>query len=126
VDLSIPITDKALAQELKQRAERVGPSGRLFNTSYARLNKYTERLTGGKYTPKDFRTLVASRTAVEMVSTMAVPQNEKEYKKAVKTVATAVSAKLGNTPTVALQSYIDPHVFMKWRGYKNAKRSEVA
>ena len=41
--------------------------------------------------------------------------NEKEYKKAVKFVATAVSKKLGNTPTIALQSYINPATFAAWR-----------
>jgi hypothetical protein len=34
----------------------------------------------------------------------------KQYKSQVKTVATEVSSKLGNTPAVALKSYINPKV----------------
>jgi DNA topoisomerase IB len=30
-------------------------------------------------------------------------------------VAKEVSSKLGNTPVVALQAYIDPRVFSDWR-----------
>jgi DNA topoisomerase IB len=30
-------------------------------------------------------------------------------------VAKTVSARLGNTPTIALQSYIDPTVFGAWK-----------
>jgi DNA topoisomerase IB len=43
------------------------------------------------------------------------PKSQKEYKKMVKDVATIVSKQLGNTPTVALQSYIHPAVFAEWR-----------
>jgi DNA topoisomerase IB len=32
----------------------------------------------------------------------------------VKAVAVAVAQKLGNTPAVALKSYINPTVFSKW------------
>jgi len=46
---------------------------------------------------------------------MPAPKDEKTYKKQVLEVAKVISAKLGNTPTVALQSYIAPQVFAQWR-----------
>jgi len=52
---------------------------------------------------------------MKVVNEMEAPINEKEYKKKVKEVAKQVSAKLGNTPTVALQSYISPVVFAEWK-----------
>jgi DNA topoisomerase IB len=47
---------------------------------------------------------------------MPVPSNKAALVKARRAVAVAVSEKLGNTPTVALASYIDPSVFAKWEG----------
>jgi DNA topoisomerase IB len=58
---------------------------------------------------------LANQLAVDTVSKMSVPKGEKEYKKAVKVIAERVSEKLGNTKTVALQSYINPVIFAPWR-----------
>ena len=46
---------------------------------------------------------------------MPAPKTEAERKKAVMSVAKVVSSKLGNTPTIALQSYIHPNVFEGWK-----------
>ena len=58
---------------------------------------------------------MGTSTAREMVAKMKPPRSEKEYKKQVRAVAEAVAKRLGNTPIVALQSYISPTVFAKWR-----------
>jgi DNA topoisomerase-1 len=115
VSLNIPIEDRALANELISRKALAGDSGRLFNTDDKRLRDYTGTLNGGDFHPKDFRTQVATTTANDLVKSMPAPKNEKEYKKAVTNVAKGVAAKLGNTPKVALQSYISPAVFSRWR-----------
>jgi len=65
---------------------------------------------------KDFRTLKANRVAHHLVGTMKAPKDQKEYVKAIRVVAIAVSEQLGNTPAVAAKSYINPEVFAKWRG----------
>jgi len=49
-----------------------------------------------------------------VVKRMKAPATESEYKSQVKEVATLVSKTLGNTPPVALKSYIDPQVFVAW------------
>jgi DNA topoisomerase IB len=54
-------------------------------------------------------------TAMEEVSKREKPTTEREYVKAVKSVAEIVSSKLGNTPAVVLSSYINPVVFTDWK-----------
>lgn len=69
------------------------------------------------YKPKDFRTAVAMRAAVDKVQEMlggrhALPSKaaeQKKYAKAlVKELGEAVSGKLGNTPAVAISNYTNP------------------
>jgi DNA topoisomerase-1 len=116
VDLKIPVTDPDLVESLTARAEQAGPSGKLFpEVSDKSLLGYVHSLDGGKFKTKDMRTRLGTATAADIVKTMTPPKNAKEYKKAVKEVATIVSQKLGNTPTVALQSYISPVVFAQFR-----------
>ena len=115
VDLDIPVTDKDIAQDLLDRRENAGPNGKIFNTDANSLLDYTKNLDGGGFKTKDFRTLLGTRTAIDAVSSMSRPESSKEYKQSVMRVAKLVSERLGNTPTVALQSYISPVVFADWK-----------
>lgn len=116
VDISLPIRDPSLARMLVTRARTAGPNGRLFpRISDSQLLDHVHCLNGGQFKTKDFRTLLGTRIALEEMKKQKVPTTEKEYKKAVKAVATVVSRRLSNTPAVALQSYISPVVFSKWR-----------
>jgi DNA topoisomerase-1 len=112
VSLNIPINNQATAKMLTERAAK---GGKLFDVSDSELREYTKTLNGGKFKPKDFRTLKGTQTAIAEIKQMSAPTTQKEYKKQVRIVATQVSKRLGNTPTIALQSYIDPAVFSKWR-----------
>ena len=116
-DLSIPIKDKEVVDMIVQKAKSVGSNGKLFNIDDDQLRDYTHILDGGKFKTKDFRTLLATRTAIEKIKSYGdqKPRSEKEYKKMVRLVAVEVSMRLGNTPAVALQSYINPVVFKGWR-----------
>lgn len=118
VDLKIPVEDPDLAAELRSRSESAGRKGRLFETNDKDLRDYFDDLDGGKFNPKDFRTAKGTSVAASLVSKRSPPKDMKSYKAAVKEVATKVSKTLGNTPTVALQSYIDPNVFAAWRPAK--------
>ena len=116
VAIDIPVEDPALAKNLRERAKGAGTDGRLFpGVSGASLLDIAHSLDHGGYKTKDFRTSLATNTAGSLVKSMSVPKDEKQYKKQVMEVAKAVSAKLGNTPTVALQSYIAPQTFAAWR-----------
>jgi DNA topoisomerase-1 len=112
VALDIPVNDPGVAHMLRARAAK---GGRLFDTTDVGLRGYAAGLAGGGYKPKDFRTLRGTLTAAAEVKARNTPRGPADYKRAVRDVATVVAAKLGNTPTVALQSYIDPTVFAKWR-----------
>ena len=117
VDLSLPVEDIDLAKMLVNRAKKSGHSGQLFpEVSAGSLLNYVHSLGGNKgFKTKDFRTLLGTRSAMEAMKNVPAPTSASGYKKAVKQVATLVSQKLGNTPTVALQSYINPTVFAEWR-----------
>jgi DNA topoisomerase-1 len=88
----------------------------LFATNSKSLLDYVKTLDGGGFKTKDFRTAVGTQTAIDEVRQAAdLPQTKQEYVKRVRAVAKVVAARLGNTATVALQSYIDPTVFSAWR-----------
>lgn len=115
VHLSIPVTDKVTAGILKSRKADAGPNGRLFEINEKQLLDHVHSFDGGGFKTKDFRTLLGTHTAIDEVKKRAAPTSMSDYKKKVKEVATVVSSKLGNTPTIALQSYINPSVFSEWR-----------
>lgn len=109
------VNDKAVASALKKLAAKKKPNEKLFNTDYLSLLHYTKDLDGGKFKTKDFRTLLGTKSAIKAMDGVSTPTNKKEYNKALKAVATVVAKELGNTPTVALQSYINPVVFAEWK-----------
>jgi len=115
VSRKVEVTDKTIKADLIRRKKAAGARGKIFNTNEVKLSKYSQTKDGGKFKTKDFRTAKGTTAAVDLIKKMPRPKNEKEYKKAVKEVGKKVSEVLGNTPAVALQSYIDPAVFSVWR-----------
>jgi DNA topoisomerase-1 len=115
VALNIPVEDPEIAAMLSGRKN--GDNDPLFpSTNDSVLLRHVHSLDGGSFKTKDFRTLVGTRSAMTDMKAIAAPKNMVEYKKKVREVAIKVAARLGNTPTVALQSYINPTVFSEWRG----------
>lgn len=115
VTMGLPVTDPALATMLAGRKKAVGNDGKIFNTSDVALLSYVKQITGGKFQTKDFRTLVGTREAAQHLSMFAVPTTPDEYKKSTMAIAKLVSQKLGNTPQVAIKTYINPAIFAEWR-----------
>jgi DNA topoisomerase-1 len=121
VKLDLPVEDEGLAAKLGARAKAAGHNGRLFPSVTAdSLSAYVHTLDGGGFKTKDFRTRLANATAMDSMKGVAPPANPTNYRKAVATIAKRVAAKLGNTPTVALASYINPAVFAHWRMHAQA------
>lgn len=115
VELDLPVTDPKLVKMLKERAAIAGADGQIFpSVSDKSLLAYTHTLDGGTFKTKDFRTHVGTYAAAELVKSMPSPKNDAERKKAITKVAVEVSKRLGNTPTIALQSYINPIIFSIW------------
>jgi DNA topoisomerase-1 len=105
------IVDAKLAKMLSTKKE-----GLLFETNGAKIHKYLESLNPEqKFEVKDFRTYVATSTALSSVSSMEAPRTKAEYIKSVNKVCKTVSEKLGNSPDMAKKSYIDPTVFKEWQ-----------
>jgi DNA topoisomerase I len=115
VSLDIQVQDKTIVDDLKKRARQVGKNGVLFQTTGANLLGYTHTLDGGKFKTKDMRTMVGTSVAIQEIKKMSAPDSEKDFIQKVRAVAEVVSKRLGNTPIVALQSYISPVVFAPWR-----------
>ena len=116
VDLDLPVPDAALAKKLAERKAAAGDDGNLFpKVDDASLRDYVKTLDGGDFKTKDIRTALGTRLARNAMQKLKRPSNAKDYKAAAKEVGKVVSQVLGNTPAVALTSYIDPTLFTEWR-----------
>ncbi len=113
--VTFPIRDKGLAAMLQERAKAAGDKGRLFDTTADSLRDYSKTKDGTGFKTKDHRTALGTETAVSALKDRPAPKTMKEYKAMVKEVATEVAKVLGNTPSIALKSYIDPTVFATFR-----------
>ena len=115
VNINLLVDDKEIAAMLLKRKKSAGSDGPLFSISEKALLSHVHSLDHGNFMTKDFRTLLGTKTALREVEKSPKPKDEKDYKKRVMAVAKTVAARLGNTATVALQSYIAPEVFLVWR-----------
>jgi len=86
------VKDKVLAGIMKKRKTN---DGQLFSESDHQMRNYFNEVTDGEYKLKDLRTLRAHKLA------KGLDGDKKE-------IAQAVSKDLGNTPAVAIKSYVDP------------------
>jgi DNA topoisomerase-1 len=115
VALDLPVKDPSAAEILTRRKQTAGDTGQLFpSVSATSLRDFTHEVYGDVKV-KDFRTRLGTASARELIAEMPVPADLKFYNKSVKRVATQVAEILGNTPSVAVKSYIDPSVFDAWR-----------
>jgi DNA topoisomerase-1 len=75
------------------------------------INERIKELLGEQFTAKDMRTWNATvLAAVALAKSGEPPRSERARRRIEKQAMTEVSEHLGNTPTVARQSYVDPRV----------------
>ena len=74
------------------------------------LNDYIREHMGEEFTAKDFRTWGGTLTAAIALAEHGVVETDAEAKKTVANVMRTVGERLGNTPTVARNSYVSPAV----------------
>jgi len=86
------VKDKRLRNIMKNRLK----TKRVFNTTDGRVRTYFKQKAGKDFSIKDLRTLRASTVA------------QKVKGKDRKEIGRVVSEELGNTPAIALKSYVDP------------------
>jgi DNA topoisomerase I len=74
------------------------------------VNQYVKEVAGERFSAKDFRTWHATVLAAMALSTRAEASSLTARKRAMSAAVKEVGEYLGNTPTVARTSYIDPRV----------------
>lgn len=113
------VRDKKMAEALRSIHNPSQPNGRLFaevKDPENDLGPYLKKISGGDFSPKDFRTYRATYKAKQFVNQIPeVCRTETEFRQRQSRVAGLVASYLGNTPRVALRDYIDPHVWTAWR-----------
>ena len=111
VRINKTVHDEHLASILKGR---VKTRGRLFDVTDGQVRDYL-RSRDGEFKVKDFRTWKGTAVAIREIQKMKPPAEGKPFLKAQRMVARKVARELGNTPTVALKSYIDPAAWSHWK-----------
>jgi DNA topoisomerase I len=111
------LVDSELADALKEllaepgaRLFRYERDGELFNLTGQQLNDYVQEHMGEEFTAKDFRTWGGTLTAAIALAEHGVVETEKEARRVVAAVMRVVGERLGNTPTVARESYVSPAI----------------
>lgn len=81
----------------------------------ADINAYVKKRTGTDFTAKDFRTLKGTIAAAQFLAELETPGSKTAWKAGVRAASRATALVLGNTPAVALKSYIDPEVIERYK-----------
>jgi DNA topoisomerase-1 len=119
-EITDPLTGE-LVRTLRRR--RGGPPellayrerGRWHGLRSSDINDYLKAGIGDEFSAKDFRTWNASVVAaVSVAADRASAGTKTARKRVVDRAVRGVSEMLGNTPTVARRSYIDPRVFDRY------------
>lgn len=78
------------------------------------LNRYIKEVMGEDFSAKDFRTWAGTLIAAVALEELGVSPDEVECHTRVRQAVERVAKLLGNTPTVARASYIDPRVIERY------------
>ncbi|WP_445153593.1 DNA topoisomerase IB [Arthrobacter sp. Hor0625] len=76
----------------------------------AEINEYVKERTGGDFTAKDFRTLRGTVAAAVSLAKTGPQAKVSARKRAVSRAMVDAAAVLGNTPSIARKSYVDPRL----------------
>lgn len=131
VPIELTTDDPQVVGLLERRAADKSGADRLFPgaTDQSLRDELQSVLPGFK--PKDLRTLVGTGEALKIVGDAPPPEppdpaDPKAVRAAKLEVAKRVSSLLGNTPSVALESYIDPTVFGRWEAPAAATKAAAS
>lgn len=119
IEHTVTIDDAEVVRALERMRRRRGgdrllayqEARRWVDLDAAAVNLYLRELLGADLTAKDFRTWHATVVAATSLALTDEPgTTPASRKRAVRTAVAEVAEFLGNTPTVARSSYIDPRV----------------
>ena len=105
----------ALVRTLKRRGGNARllafKDGRTWRpVTSADINAYVKERTGSDFTAKDFRTLRGTVAAAVSLARSGPQPSVAARKRAVSTAMLEAAAVLGNTPSIARKSYVDPRL----------------
>lgn len=125
VNQSKSLRDKDITGYLAPKLKTLGDSDKVFLASGASAGRYLKKIVGPDFLVKDLRTWTGTATARALISREPVPKNEAELKAQQKRISEVVSKKLGNTPAVALESYIDPLLWVHTGGMTKVSKKKA-
>jgi DNA topoisomerase I len=94
-------------QQLFQYADEEGV---LREISSGDINDYLRAISGTDITAKDFRTWTGTVSAAIILTGFESAESKNEAERNLRSAIEAVSAQLGNTPTICRKSYIHPDI----------------
>ena len=132
---SSEITDVDLAA-LLAALKRRGPTARLLAykddagtwhpISAEEINEYLREKTGGEFSAKDFRTLRGTVAAAVSLAKRGPAKSSTARSRALAQAMRDAAGTLGNTPSIAKKSYVDPRVVAKYRHGHTIDRTKLA
>jgi DNA topoisomerase-1 len=128
------ITDKQVARIVKRLDELPGyeifryqdDTGTMHDIHSGDVNEYIKRHMGEEFSAKDFRTWGGTLLATTELLKSELTNDKKVQQKTLTNVIKNVSKRLGNTPAIAKQSYIDPRVIAAYIDSKELGRVQNA
>lgn len=119
VDHEVRVRDRRLATVVRSLRELPGQQlfkyrdtdGRPAPITSDDVNAYIREAMGEQFSAKDFRTWAGTVSAARVLRDVSPPASAAEAKREITVCVKAVSALLGNTPTVCRSSYVHPRVF---------------
>jgi DNA topoisomerase-1 len=78
------------------------------------VNEYVRRVTGRRYTAKDFRTWGGTLRFATVLAELGRAESEAARKRTVSLAVRLVAAELGNTPAICRKSYVHPIVVARY------------
>lgn len=103
--------DGSIARYLERRMKKKKEGEPLFDASYSTVKRVFKSLAGNGFSPKDFRTWYGTALARKTLKGLPKPVTKTEALAVKKEVLRVVSDFLGNTPTMAMNSYVDPSIW---------------
>jgi DNA topoisomerase IB len=109
------VEDRALVALLQQKVQGKSAGAKLWRTNERAIRDLLKREGhDDSFEVKDFRTWHGTELAKKLIAKLSKPMTDKEKARKKRIIATAVAQRLGNTPAMALASYINPKVWNAW------------
>lgn len=108
------VENPELARYLRGRLSELDDWQPVFRVTQPTIRKYMKSKGGLEFKVKDFRTWTGTNEALKAMESIPHPTDAESFAHFRLEVGKVVAKKLGNTPKVALASYVDPMVFARW------------